>query len=225
MRLVTLTTTLTVRVSFVRLAHGSSGLMSTFVRLAMSVGELRLLGTLPAFAARSLLRRVFGATIATSGCTRGAFAARTAATATTATSATTTATRLAVAFATLPIGAAICTLGVLAFSSRSDRRARVDAISDVVREAIRVSRAIYVAATIRLRRATRVSGPIAFTVVAPAVSIAIGVVPVHIASIALVTIAPSFATVLTAAALASAFATTSRPAIAIAMPATTAAAL
>jgi hypothetical protein len=137
-------------------------LMSTLARLVMSVGKLRLVATLPALAANSLFTGVLavtalGATVGTAGCTRRAFATRAAATATTATSATTTATRLAITVATLTVpittltvGTAVCTLRVLTFSTRRERRARVDAVSDVVRDAVRLTRAIHVAATVRI---------------------------------------------------------------------------
>jgi hypothetical protein len=208
-------------------------LMSTLVWVIMAVGELLLVGTLPALAANALVRRILalaalGATINTAaGCTRGAFAARTAAaTTTTATSAATTATRLAIAFSTVPVGTAICTLCFLTFSTCGEWRARVNAISDVIRGAIGVSRAIHVAATVRIRWATCVTGPIALTVVATAVTLAVRVVPIPITAI--VAIAPALATIPLRVVLAT---TTRRPiaatwpAIAVTMPATTAAAL
>ena len=210
--------------------------MSTLMWVIMPVGQLLLVGTLPALAATALVRRILalaalGATVGTAaGCTRGAFAARTAATATTATSAASTATRLAIALYTLPVGTAIRTLCVLTFSTCGERRARVNAISDVIRGAIRVSRAIHVAATTdRIRWATCVTGPIALTVVATAVTFAIRVVPIPITAI--VAIAPTLATIPLRVVLATATrrpVAATWPAIAVTMPAaaaTTAAAL
>ena len=133
--------------------------MSALVRVIMSVRELLLVAPLPALAADTLVRRVLalaalGATVGTAACIR-AFATGAAATATTATSAATTATRLAIALAhgssgltTLPVGTAICALRVLTFSARSERHARIDAISDVVRDPITC--AIYIAPTVRV---------------------------------------------------------------------------
>ena len=207
--------------------------MSTLVWVIMPVGQLLLVGTLPALAATALVRRILalaalGATVGNAaGSTRGTFATRTAATATTATSPASPATRLAVALAhgssglsALPVGTAICT-----FSTCGERRARVNAISDVIRGAIRFSWAIHVAATARIRWATCVTGPIALTVVAAAVTLAIRVVPIRITAIA--AIAPALATIPLRVVLATATRSVAAtwPAIAVTMPATTAAAL
>jgi hypothetical protein len=204
--------------------------MFALVRVIMSVRELLLVATLPALAADTLVRRVLPlaaleATVGTAGgCIRRAFATGAAATATTATSAATTATRLAIALAhgssgltTLPVGTAICALRVLTFSARRERRARVDAISDVVRDPITC--AIYIAATVRVGRTTGVAGTIALSVVAAAVGLAICVTPIPIA-----TVAPALSTIALRVVLTTTItaALTTCPTVSVPVPATTA---
>ena len=125
-------------------------LMPTLMRMVMPIGDLLLVATLPTLA--TAVRGVFAlatlrATVAAARCAGGAFASRAAATATSTTSAATTATRLAT-LAAFPVGAAIGALRVLALGTCRDRRARFDAISDVIRNAIRIGVAIYLATAI-----------------------------------------------------------------------------
>jgi hypothetical protein len=203
--------------------------MFALVRVIMSVRELLLVATLPALAADTLVRRVLplaalGAAVGTAaGCIRRAFATGATATATTATSAATTATRLAIALAhgssgltTLPVGTAIWALRVLTFSARGERRARIHAISDVVRDPITC--AIYIAATVRVGRTTGVAGTIALSVVA-AVGLAICVTPIPIA-----TVAPALSTIALRVVLTTTLtaALTTCPTVSVPVPATTA---
>jgi hypothetical protein len=133
-------------------------LTPTLIRMIMSVGELLLLvSTLPTLAANSLvcavltLATALGVTIGTAGCTRSAFAPRTASAATTtAAPATAAATRLAIALATLSVGTAIRPLRILTLSTRGQRSAWVNAIADVIRDATGVTGAIRLAGTVNV---------------------------------------------------------------------------